>query len=151
MEPQDKALFMKNAYQTAGSHCRNSYSATPWFWQMLVITVFFCLRLASEGLAYYTASVTADIVDLSCGAGCDILTESDNNLLQDRFWFGYACGIRQYHLADSAAGNNLHDHKMGSSRPPSTRTSSQQILTRPPSRSKSAPISRTIETAEGSI
>jgi len=51
--------FMEHTLQTAGSRCANSYSARLWFWQVLEITAFICLGLASEGLAQTTVSPTA--------------------------------------------------------------------------------------------
>lgn len=44
--------------QTAGSHGRNSYSATRWFWQVLAVIAFIGLGPASECLAF-TVSPTA--------------------------------------------------------------------------------------------
>ena len=43
------SLIMTHVNQTARSH--RTTSATPWFWQVIGITAFLCLGLASEGLA----------------------------------------------------------------------------------------------------
>lgn len=48
---------MKHNHQTAESRCRNSYSNTPWPWQVFAVAAFICLGLASECLAL-TASPT---------------------------------------------------------------------------------------------
>jgi hypothetical protein len=49
---------MEQTHQTAESRGKNSYSYTPWHWQILAVTALICLGLASECLAF-TVSPTA--------------------------------------------------------------------------------------------
>jgi hypothetical protein len=48
---------MERTHQTAGSHCKNCDIATSWHWQVLAVSAFICIGLASECLAF-TASPT---------------------------------------------------------------------------------------------
>jgi hypothetical protein len=43
---------MEQTHQTAESRGNNSYSYTPWHWQVLAVTAFICIGLASECLAF---------------------------------------------------------------------------------------------------
>lgn len=49
-------FLMAHTSQTARFH--RTTSSTPWFWQVLGLTVFLCLGLAAEGLACHTPKVT---------------------------------------------------------------------------------------------
>jgi hypothetical protein len=48
---------MEHTHPTAGSRCKNSDSGTPGHWQVLAVTAFICLGLASECLGF-TANPT---------------------------------------------------------------------------------------------
>jgi hypothetical protein len=50
---------MKHTHRAAESHRKNCNAAAPWPWQVIAVTSFICLGLASEGLAQTTVSPTA--------------------------------------------------------------------------------------------
>jgi hypothetical protein len=49
--------FMERTHQAAGSRCKNCDIATSWHWQVLAVSAFICIGLASACLAF-TASPT---------------------------------------------------------------------------------------------